>query len=164
MNFLEQLVAEWYAYQGYFVRTNIKFGKRARGGYKGEIDVMAFDPKGKTLVHLETSSDAEAWKQRQERFQKKFEMATKHYKSIFNFEFEKVRKIVIVGFSKPKSSIDFGDNIELVLIPEIMVQITEEMKKLDPMKTAIPEGYSLLRAVQFAVWFGSHKCDGRIRT
>ncbi len=47
MNFLEQLVAEWYAYKGYFVRTNIKFGKRIRGGYEGEMDVVAFDPKEK---------------------------------------------------------------------------------------------------------------------
>src|SRR5262245_28080008 len=26
MNFLEQLAAEWYAYNGYFVRTNVKLG------------------------------------------------------------------------------------------------------------------------------------------
>jgi len=28
MNFLEQIVSEWYAYKGYFVKTNIKFGNK----------------------------------------------------------------------------------------------------------------------------------------
>ena len=26
MNFLEEIASEWYEYQGYFVRTNVKFG------------------------------------------------------------------------------------------------------------------------------------------
>jgi hypothetical protein len=29
VNFLEQLVAEWYEYDGYFIRRNVKVGKRA---------------------------------------------------------------------------------------------------------------------------------------
>ncbi len=37
MNFLEQIISEWYAYKGYFVRMNIKFGKLSHGGWKGEI-------------------------------------------------------------------------------------------------------------------------------
>ena len=104
MNFLEQLIAEWYAYQDYLVLTNINFGKRLKGGYEGEIDIIAFDPKKKTLVHLETSSDADSWKERQEKFQKKFETASKHYSSIFNIKFEKVRKIAVVNLSKPKKT------------------------------------------------------------
>lgn len=152
MNFLEQLVAEWYDFQGYFVRTNIKIGKRKGGGYEGEIDVMAFDPKSKTLFHLEASGGADSWRERQDNFKKKFGIATKHYKAIFDFEFDKVRKIAIVSFSKPKSFVDFGGDVELVSIPELMTQITKRMKELDPMKKAVPEGYPLLRAIQFAVW------------
>lgn len=49
MNFLEQLIAEWYAYQDYLVLTNINVGKRPKGGYEGEIDIIAFDPKKKSL-------------------------------------------------------------------------------------------------------------------
>ena len=40
-NFLEQLVAEFYEYKGYFVRRNILVGKRAKGGYECELDVVA---------------------------------------------------------------------------------------------------------------------------
>ena len=41
-NFLEQLVREWYEYQGYFVRQNVNVGKRAKGGYECELDIVAF--------------------------------------------------------------------------------------------------------------------------
>jgi hypothetical protein len=56
-NFLEQLVAEWYQYQDYFVRTNIRVGRRAKGGHEGELDVVGFNPALGKLVHIETSMD-----------------------------------------------------------------------------------------------------------
>lgn len=58
MNFLEQPVSEWYAYQGYYVRENVRVSPRDRGGYKGELDVVAFHPETGELVHVETSMDA----------------------------------------------------------------------------------------------------------
>ena len=45
MNFLEQVIAEWFSHKGYFVKTNIKFGKLPRGGFAGEMDVVAFHLK-----------------------------------------------------------------------------------------------------------------------
>jgi len=159
MNFLEQLVAEWYGYRGYFVRTNIHFGKRVRGGWEGEMDVVAYKPQEKTLIHLETSGDADSWNQRRERFRKKFEAAARHYEKVFDFEFERVRKVAIVGFVRPKGSIGLGGDIELVTIPEMMIEITKEMRRLKPTNIAIPEVYPLLRAIQFAAWFGTSECD-----
>src|SRR5437016_5364675 len=47
VNFLEQLVAEWYEYQGYFIRRNVRVGKLAAGGYECELDVVAFHPQTK---------------------------------------------------------------------------------------------------------------------
>ena len=92
MNFLEQLVAEWYAYQGFFVRTNIKFGKRPRGGYEGEMDVVAFEPKERVLVHIETSGDADSWTVRRKRFEKKFRAAEKHYRDVFAWDYREVKR------------------------------------------------------------------------
>jgi hypothetical protein len=45
-NHLEDLVAEWYQFQGFFVRRNIQVGKRLRGGYECELDIVAFQPRG----------------------------------------------------------------------------------------------------------------------
>ncbi|TET22481.1 MAG: hypothetical protein E3J71_05750 [Candidatus Stahlbacteria bacterium] len=160
MNFLEQLVAEWYAYQGYFVRTNVRCGKTNHGGYEGEMDVVAFDIKNKVLIHLEVSGDSYTWEKRQERFRKKFEIAAKHYRTVFNFDFKEIRKVVVVGYSRPRKSIRIGDDVELVLIPDLMNEITDKMKELDPMKVVIPEGYPLLRAIQFAVTLSKKGSSG----
>jgi len=48
-NYLEQLLVEWYEYQGYFVRNNVLVGKRNQGGYETELDIVAFHPEKNTL-------------------------------------------------------------------------------------------------------------------
>lgn len=104
MNFLEQVAAEWYAYQGYFfVRTNVKFGKRVQGGYEGEMDVVAYNPSSNTLVHIETSTDAKGWPKRSQIIQEKFYESEKYYEAIFNFKSENVKKVAIFGYTKPNS-------------------------------------------------------------
>ena len=52
MNQVEQLVAEWCEYHGYFVGRNIRVGKRAKGAYTGELDVAAFNPAAKHLLQV----------------------------------------------------------------------------------------------------------------
>ena len=73
-NFLEQLASEWYEFRGYFVRRNVHVGRRARGGWECELDVVAFNPKSKHLIHLEPSMDALHWDKREARFCKKFKL------------------------------------------------------------------------------------------
>ena len=70
-NYLEQLVAEWYEYQGYFIRRNVRVGKLPKGGYEGELDIVAFHPEKKHLVHIEPTHDAHTWAKREERFENK---------------------------------------------------------------------------------------------
>jgi len=43
MNYLEQLVAEWYEFNGYVVRRDVLVGRRPRGGYERELDVSNSD-------------------------------------------------------------------------------------------------------------------------
>src|SRR3989344_9204899 len=106
MNFLEQLTAEFYAYQGCFVRTNVKFGRNAggHGGHEGEMDVLAFYPQSKTLLHIETSTDSYSWEKREKRFAKKFANAERHYRKIFGFEINKIEKMAVVGFNRQQRS------------------------------------------------------------
>lgn len=158
MNFLEQVAAEWYAYRGFFVRTNIKFGKRLAGGYEGEIDVAAFDPKTKHLIHIETSTDADSWAERRRRFRKKFVGAKRHYKEVFDFELGSIEKRAIVGFSrKMLKQIDFGADVQVTLVPDFIRELTQFLGSLNPMQSAVPEVYPLLRAIQFAIFYGSEQ-------
>jgi hypothetical protein len=83
MNHLEQLVAEWYEYRGYFVRRNVQVGKRDKGGYDCELDVVAFHPEKQHLVHVEPSMDAHTWVKREERFAKKFSVGCSHIPALF---------------------------------------------------------------------------------
>ena len=82
-NFLEQLVAEWYEYRGYFVRRNVPVGRRTKGGYECELDIIAFDPVSQHLVHIEPSMDAESWEKRERSFRKKFDAGLKYIPSLF---------------------------------------------------------------------------------
>ena len=51
-NFLEQLISEWYEYQNYFVKRNERVDKREKGGYGGELDIIAFTLKKITFCIL----------------------------------------------------------------------------------------------------------------
>ena len=154
MYFLEQLVAEWFEYRGYFVRTNIKFGKLGHGGWTGEIDVAAYHPQTREFVHVEASMDSETWPKRKIKFEKKFRGAQSYYEHLFPFPKASNRKVAVVGFTKPKEKSPLGAGIELVLVPEFVRMICEELRSKDPLKQAIPESMPLLRSMQYAVRYG----------
>lgn len=59
-NYLEQLIAQWYEFQGFFVRQNVLVGKRPKGGYECELDIVAYHPSDQKLVHIEPSMDADS--------------------------------------------------------------------------------------------------------
>src|SRR5258708_1364839 len=82
-NYLEQLVGEWYEFKGYFVRRSIRVGRRPAGGHEGELDVVAFHPTKRHLVHIEPSVDAHSWDKREERYAKKFAAGRKYIPEIF---------------------------------------------------------------------------------
>ena len=82
-NHLESLVAEWYELRGYFVRRNVQVGRRPKGGYECELDVVAFHPQKRSLVQIEPSLDAHTWTVREERYSKKFAAGSKYIPDLF---------------------------------------------------------------------------------
>jgi hypothetical protein len=83
MNHLEQLVAEWLQYRGYFVRMSVSVGARPRGGFEGDLDVVGLNLLNKHLVHVECSLDSDSWEKRQQRFSVKFERGRRHINEVF---------------------------------------------------------------------------------
>jgi len=158
MNFLEKLATEWYEYNGYFCRTNIRFGQTGHGGHIGEMDVVAFDPKTTELVHIECSTDAWSWEKKKEVFVKKFTNAQKFYDEKFPFDKKKIRKIAITGFSHPhhkaEQKMNFGLGIEVLLVPEFVALVSSRISKLNPWNVGISEAsYPLLRAIQYGTFY-----------
>ena len=153
-NHLEELAAEWYEIQGYFVRRNVQVGPRPKGGYECELDIIAFHPVERRLVHLEASSDADNWTKREQRFKKKFGAGKKHIPHIFaGVDLpEEPDKIALLVFAARGTRNKVGGG-RIVLIKEFMAEIFEFVKTRRVNKAAIPEQYPLLRTLQFAAHY-----------
>jgi hypothetical protein len=154
MNFLEQLVGEWYQYHGFYVNQNVKVGRRDRGGWEGELDIVAFHPTTRELVHVETSMDARSWDQRRAIFKDKFERGRQYIPEMFPFG-AGLRQEAVFGY--PRTTRDselLGPDIKVLLVPQLMELVAAEFRKARVETAAVPESYPLLRAVQFALDFG----------
>jgi hypothetical protein len=64
-----------------------------------------------------------------------------------------IEKIAIVGWGTTKRDLNWGDDIKVVLIPQLLEEITAKLKETSPMKQAVPESFPLLRAMQMALAF-----------
>lgn len=159
-NFLEQLLAEWYELQGYFIRKNVLVGKRPQGGYDCELDVVAFHPAKKHLVHLEASMDASSWEEREKRFKKKFDAGKKHIPLLFDgLDIpSNIDQIAVLVFaSKQKRNTLAGG--KLILGNELIKEIFEGLQNRSIYSQTIPEQFPILRAFQFVAQYRNEICS-----
>ncbi len=150
-NFLEQLVAEWYEFRGYFVLRNVNVGKRLEGGYASELDVVAFNPDKRRLVHVEPSMDCYSWAKREKRFAAKFRAGREHIPALFRGfkelpEIEQMA-VLVYGSDADRSKIGGG---RLILIKDLMNEIHKDLATREVRNAAVPEQYVILRGLQFA--------------
>jgi len=162
-NFLEQLVAEWYEYQGYFVRRNVLVGKRQEGGFDCELDVVAFNPETKHLVHVEPSTDAAAWDERERRYTKKFEAGRKHIPGMFAglLPPEAVPEQLALLVFAPAGRERTLAGGRVVHVSDFLAQIIARFAGVPMTKGQVPEQFSLLRMAQFLVEFFEVRTKGR---
>lgn len=150
MNYLENLVAEWYEYQGYFVRRNVLVGKRPKGGWECELDVVAFHPEQRHLVHIEPSMDSDPWHERERRYKKKFEAGRKHIPEIFSGIRipDRIEQIALFGLgSKANHPTLAGGRVWLV--SDMLADIVGILQDRKVEKQAVSEQFPLLRTIQF---------------
>ncbi len=151
-NFLEQLVAEWYQYRGYFVRRNVPVGRRSKGGYEVELDVVAFNPATRRVAHIEPSLDSESWATRERRFRKKFDAGREHIPALFpGYEVpEEIEQIAILIFASKANHPTLGGG-QVLLVSDLMREIMEELSDKKSSENAVPEHHALLRTLQLVV-------------
>ncbi len=149
-NYLEQLVAEWYEYQGYFIRQNVLVGKRAKGGYEGELDIVAFHPESKHLVHIEATMDAHSWAKREERFEKKFKAGRKYIPKLFKgLDIpDDIEQICLLGFGSNINHPTLAGG-KVIMVSTFLAEIIEKISETSISTSAVSENHSLLRTLQF---------------
>lgn len=156
MNHLEKLTRQYYDWKGYLVKGNVKVVRLPHGGWAGELDIVAYHPQTKHLVHIEPSLDAHSWKTREKRFEKKFRFGREYiYKDVFPWLSldTPLEQIAILTTSSRKELC--GGTI--ISIDEFVKQVKDEIQELGIMaKSAIPEEYDLLRTIQMTI-NGYHK-------
>lgn len=148
-NYLERLVAEWYEYQGYFVRRNVRVGKLPRGGYECELDVVAFNPSEQHLVQVEPSMDADSWATREKRFSKKFAAGRKYIGDIFQgFDIPAhIEQIALLAVASKKNRQTLAGG-RILLAKELIAEILESLRSKGLMTEAVPEHLPILRTLQ----------------
>jgi|SRR5215203_6154418 len=150
INYLEQLVAEWYEYRGYFLRRNVLVGKRAQGGYEGELDIVAFHPSTKHFVHIESSMDAASWGTRDSRYRKKFDAGRRYIPALFEGVDppDEIEQIAMLVFASKQTHQTIGGG-RIVLVSELLEEIFADLKTKRLAASAIPEHLVILRSFQF---------------
>jgi hypothetical protein len=153
-NFLEQLVAEWYEFRGYFVRRNINVGKRPNGGYACELDIVALNPNTRHLVQVEPSMDSDSWAIRERRFAIKFEAGRKYIPEIFSGfgDLPEIEQIAVFALGSDKTHLTIGGG-KLVHVKELMNEIRQNVARRKVESAAIPEQFVILRTLQFTANF-----------
>ncbi len=148
-NYLEQLVSEWYEYQGYFVRRNVLVGKRAKGGHECELDVVAFHPARKHLVQVEPSMDADSWAVRQKRYEKKFRAGKKYASGLFVGLGAPLvpDQIALFGYGSGRTQKTVGDGT-VMTIRDFLRPILAELGTRAIGRRAVPEHMVILRTIQ----------------
>lgn len=150
MNHLEEIVREYYEYNGYFVKTNIKFKKLVTGGYTGEADVIAYNPKEEKLIHIECSKAAISNKKLESQALKKFP-GYLDYQSELKLEIKEKYKIFIVGqFYTSKQEL-MPKGVQHKSVKQFMKEVYDSITE-DFMHNAVPEVYPLLRTIQLVKW------------
>lgn len=150
MNHLEQLVAEWLQHKGYWVRVSVPVGPRPKGGYEGELDVVAVNFSINHLIHVECSLDADSHGKREEKFALKFERGRRFIWSVFSGLHvpEEVEQVVVLQFAS--GNIRQYGGARLVTVRELIHEIYAGLEGTSPMSKAVPSNLPLLRTLQLA--------------
>jgi hypothetical protein len=151
MNHLEQLVSEWLQYRGYFVRVSVPVGRRTKGGFEGELDVVALNLPEKHLLHVECSLDALQGQKREQKFAGKFERGRRYIRDVFNgIELpDELDQVVLLQFASSKSPRTLGGG-RLVTVREFINEVFDGLKATSPSSGAVPSTLPLLRTLQLA--------------
>ncbi len=148
MEYLEQLVTEWYEYQGYFVRRGLWVGLESDGSYECVLDVVAFHPLRHHVVQIEPSLDLLSFDEKERHFQPKFDAGRRYLHRMFGVEpHSHIDQIaLIVADEKLPHHVIGGGRI--VLQANFLADILQHLSGVDSATAPVPEKWPLIRTLQ----------------
>ena len=150
MNYLEELLAEWLEYRGYFVRRNVKVEKRDKGGWSGELDVVAFCPEPEELIHVECSMDADNWIVREQRLVKKLDLGRRHIPELFGSICKlEPEQFAMFGYGSEKHSSLAG--AQVIHVKRLLEVVARDLGGRAIAQDIVPESFPLLRTIQYTM-------------
>jgi len=150
MEYLEQLAREWYEYLGYFVRRDLWVGLESDGSYECELDVVAYHPLRRHLVHLEPSLDLLPAAEKERHFQLKFDAGKKYLHRMFGPPAGlHVERLALVLASDDEHPGTIGGG-RVLLLSELLADIVGHLAQIDPTSALVPEQWPLIRTLHFA--------------
>jgi len=145
MNVFEQLVSEWYEYQGYFVRRNNTIGH-------AELDALAYLPDKRLVVHIETGKDAETGPSVDAKILRKMRFLPAEYARALNCQVDDVKKIAIYGWQRTKAKPRQLGDVTVITLADFVRDINDTLKRLNTRVETITQNYPLLSAMQWSLW------------
>ncbi len=148
VEYLAQLVTEWYEYQGYFVRNGLWVGLESDGSYECVLDVVAFHPLRHHVVHIEPSLDLLSFDEKERHFQPKFDAGRRYLHRLFGTEprthIEQIALILAAG-NIPHQMIGGG---KIVQQADLLAEIVKSLSRVDRACEPVPERWPLIRTLQ----------------
>ena len=149
MDYLEQLLRQWYEYQGYFVRSDLWVGLQSDGTYDCELDIVAFHPVRRHVVHIEPSYELLASKDTEQHFQTKFDAGKKYLHRLFGLEdhLHIEQYALIVGRQNVHWHTIGGGRI--VMLSDFLSDILQRLSGFGIANSMIPEQWPLILTLQW---------------
>lgn len=151
MAYLQQLAREWYEYRGYFVRENVWVGLESDGSYDCELDVVAYDPQHRHVVHIEPSFDLLPTMDRERHFQLKFDAGKKYLHRMFSRPSTlTLEQIALIAYAQPEQHQTIGGG-RVILLTTLLSEMLAHLSQLDLASAPVPEQWPLIRTLQVSI-------------
>jgi len=158
-DYLEELLGEWYEYQGYFLHRDLWVGLDASGDYECELDLVAFNPHKNHLVHLEMSTDLLHWQDREGHFTTKFDAGRKYLHRFVGFQppatLEQIAVVVFADASHHRTVA----GARILLMQDLLAEILQTLRSFSLSSLPMPPQWPLLRTLQFVSEYRGGLCE-----
>jgi hypothetical protein len=131
------------------LRVDVFVGRRAKGGYECELDVVAFHPGLRRLVHVEPSLDAQSWDKREAKFARKFAAGREHIPTLFEGVGapQAIDQIALLVFASTANVKTVGGGT-VIHVSQLYREILRGVRTRRVESDAVPEQFPLVRTIQ----------------